>query len=436
MNFKTSPVCGMRAVLAFASLGVVLQPLASADSDLLLLLQQKGYLSSQEVQELQASRALEAQNAADNAKAAPVDVTAAGKNTMELRLSGRVQFQYDGISATTKTGGVETSLPGTNKADFRRIFLGVSAKLKNNWYADTVIDFARNGNGNGALLDYARVGWKPEKNLDLRLGYEKVPFGYETTTSSGSLLAIENSPAANYFTSVLRFNERHTGASVNGTFADDFAYSVMVANGGQGFNASGNGYSVWGRLRYTTELEDIGTTLMVGADLGYQSENPTAAAGLNGASVFGYSLYARADVGDLLLLGEFIGSSVEGTGGYDRSSPHSATATVGYRIDKFQPVFQYSYIDSTNFAGGVNPASVIRGAPTNTALLGTGAGPHRMDVYYLGLNYYIMGNDVKVSVGAIYANAPANNGTGNNGVAGNGTSYEAIGGRAQLQVQF
>lgn len=431
MTCKLSSVCGARALFVAASVSLMLQPSATADTDLLLLLEQKGYLSSQEVQELQASRALEVQSAADKAKAAPVDASAAGKNTVELKISGRFQFQYDGLSAQTKTAGVETSLPGTNKADFRRIFLGVSAKLKNNWYAQSVFDFARNGNGNGALLDYARVGWKPEKNLDLRLGYEKVPFGYETTTSSGSLLAIENAPAANYFSSVLRFNERHAGASVNGTFADDFAYSVMLANGAQGFNASGNGYSVWGRLRHTTHFEDMGVKLMVGADLGYQSENPTAAAGLNGVSIFGYNVYARADIGDLLVQGEFIGTSVEGTGGNERSSPHGAVVTAAYKIDKFQPVFQYSYLDSTNFAGGINPASVIRGAPTNTALLGSIAGPHRLDVYYLGLNYYIMGDDLKLSAGALYATAPANN-----GADGNGTAYEALGGRVQVQVQF
>lgn len=431
MIFKTSSACRIRAVLVSAAASMALQSFAASDSDLLRLLEQKGYLSAQEVQELQASRALQAQSATDKARAAAVDASAAGKNTVELKISGRFQFQYDGLSAQTETAGVETSLTGSNKADFRRIFVGISAKLKNNWYAQSVLDFARNGNGNGGLVDYARIGWKPQKNLDLRLGYEKVPFGYETTTSSGSLLAIENAPAANYFASVLRFNERHAGASVNGTFADDFAYSVMLANGAQGFNAGGNGYSVWGRLRYTMDFEESDVKLMVGTDLGYQSDNPTAAAGLNGAAIFGYNLYARADIGKLLVQGEFIGTHIEGAGGNERSSPYGGVVTVGYTIDKFQPIFQYSYLDSTNFAGGINPGSIIRGAPSNTALLGSIAGPHRLETYYLGFNYYIMGNDLKLSAGAVYATAPANN-----GADGNNTSYEAIGGRAQLQVQF
>lgn len=423
MYLKKTSVHTMRSLLALGSVVIAAQAFANSDADLLRVLEQKGYLSAQEVQELQASR-----DAA--AKAAPVDVSAAGKNTLQMRLSGRLQFQYDGVSAQTKTAGVESSLAGTNKADFRRLFVGVYAKLKNDWYVDTVLNFANNGNGNGALIDYARVGWKPQKDLEVRVGYEKVPFGYDTTTSSGSLLAIENAPAANYFASVLRFNERHAGLSVLGKFADDFSYHLMVGNGGQGFNASGNGYSVWGRLRYTTHLESIGTKLMVGTDLGYQSENPTAAAGLNGASIFGYNIYARADIGDLLLLGEFIGTRVEGTDTSTSSSPYGAVATLAYTIDKFQPVFQYSYIDSTNFAGGVNPSSVMRGAPSS-GLMGSIAGPHRLNAYYLGVNYYIMGNDLKFSVGALYASGPANNGSD-----GNGTSYEAIGGRAQLQIQF
>lgn len=405
---------------AVAIAGSLSQPLFASDGDLLRVLQQKGYLTSAEVSEIESARTEQA----EKEKAAAVVIAPAGKNVLNLKIGGRFQFQYDGISAETKTGGVTTSLTGTNKADFRRLFLTVSADLKNNWYLNGTFDFARNASSNGGLVDAAFIGWKPEKELDFHLGYEKVPFGLETTTSSSSLLAIENAPTANYFTSVLRFNERHAGASVGGKLDEGLSYRVMIANGGQGFNASGNGYSVWGRVRYENKFDDI--KFMVGADVGYQNENPN----LNSASVFGYNLYGRVEYQDLLVQGEFIGTSVEGTSTTDRSSPYGGVVTVAYKIDQFQPVFQYSYLDSTNFSGGINPSSIIRSAPTSGAL-GSIAGPHRMSVYYLGVNYYIMGNDVKLSVGGLYASADANNGSD-----GNGTSYEAIGGRAQLQIQF
>lgn len=392
-------------------LGGLCSALAASDADLLRILEQKGYLSASEVAELRASSAAEKAGSG-------VVITTPAKHVVNLEISGALQFQYDGISASH-------GIKGTNQVGFRHLFLGISATLPNDWYVRGAFDFAGNtggaADGGTGVLDHMFLGWKNSKELDVKVGYGKVPFGYETTTGPLDVLTIEASPAANYFADVMKFNSFHAGAWVNGDLDGGFSYTAALANGNQGYRGNGgNGYSVWGRGQYTTDVEQIGGTLMVGLDLGYQNKNET----FDARSIFGYSIYARADIGQLALITEFTGATVEGGQGNSRTNPFGVTATATYRIEQFQPVFQYGFVESSGFAG-IDPAAVIYAGPSDASVQGTNA-LYRMHSVYLGSNYYLLDDNIRVSAGLIYMGAPASE----------GASYDAVGARAQVQVQF
>lgn len=383
------------------------------DAELLRILEQKGYLSSAEVEEIRTARTA----GTSDATTSGIVVSADSEHLVSLRISGNLQFQYDGLSASHRVGGA------TNHVGFRRALLGIDAALPNDWYISGAFDFARGSGGDG-MLDHMVVGWRNSKELDVSVGYDRVPFGYETTLAYEDVLTVEISPMSNFFAETLRFNSFHAGGWVKGELDEGLSYSVSAANAGRGYRGDGgNGYSLWGRLQYATE--DVTSTigngkLMIGLDLGYQSSNVNGGnLQLNSASIFGYSGYARLELGQLMVLGEVTGATVQGVNGFDRANPLGATATVGYTLDQFQPIFQYSFIDG----GGIGMATgdVSFEAPMATSAV------QRLHSVYLGGNYYIMGNDLRVSGGLVYLGAPA---------SGGGSSYDSVGVRAQLQVLF
>ena len=108
------------------------------------------------------------------------------KKVTELKYSGRIQGQWDGIESDAQDGSKEDR----NHFYFRRLFLGGHAKMGDNWGGDIVLDFAASpnnegdGKGDQVFIDGASVWYKHSDAFRVDLGQKKVPFGIEETTSS------------------------------------------------------------------------------------------------------------------------------------------------------------------------------------------------------------------------------------------------------------
>ena len=69
------------------------------------------------------------------------EVKPKSKKVTELKYSGRIQAQWDGVGSDDTS-----SKEDRNHFYFRRLFLGGHAKLGDNWGGDIVMDFAASPN--------------------------------------------------------------------------------------------------------------------------------------------------------------------------------------------------------------------------------------------------------------------------------------------------
>ena len=150
------------------------------------------------------------------------------KKVTDLKFSGRIQGQWDGIESDPTT-----STEDRNHFYFRRLFLGGHAKIGENWGGDLVLDFAASPNNEGSgkadqvFIEGASVWYKSDHGYRLDIGQKKVPFGLEEVTSSAKMKTIERSAVNRQFAETLKFNARFTGLFGSGKLADTGAFPMM-----------------------------------------------------------------------------------------------------------------------------------------------------------------------------------------------------------------
>jgi hypothetical protein len=378
---------------------------AASNDALLDLLVQKGVLTQNEATAV----------AAELKEEAPAYVTAKGKAVSDIKLTGRLQLQYDGLS----NDGDNSSQSGFY---FRRVRLGAEAKLFDNYYANLIAAFG--GDDGSVDLDKAVIGWKYDPMATFEAGYTKVPFGYYETTSSAKIKTVERSIANRFFAEDdgLRFNARHTGLFAKGDLGSGFSYAAAVVTNSEGNERSdrvrndNDGLAVFGRLQWESD------SLLLGADLGFKQDGSNFVDdGKPGAEgdLFGYGLHAKYSVGDFTVTGEVLGATVENVVGNDDADILGFTVIPSYKInDKWEVVASFSAID-TDGANLLDADDLVRrsNAP---GLYETGQS------YYLGFNYFIVGNDLKLTAGYEFAEFEDTN----------GNDLEVNGVRLRLQALF
>ncbi|MGB0273122.1 MAG: porin [Opitutales bacterium] len=343
------------ATLAFSALAVH----ASNNDALLDLLVKKGVLSNSEAAAVQAELATQK---------APLAVKAKGKETVELRFNGRMHFQYDSLDAEHNGD----DLASTNHFYFRRLRLGAKAKHANGLFAETVVDFA----GNDLSVDKAVAGYKFSDALTGSFGYQKVPFGFQETTSSSKIKTIERSAANRFFADDIDFAGRHTGLHAKGSLGNGFSYAAAVVNAAQGEGSkllgasnADNDMAAFGRLQWKQD------DLTLGLDAGQQSNNDEV-----GEDVSAYTAYVNYDFDNFDILGEYFNGELDQAGDVDGYS-----VRVAYAMDKFEPVFRYSHLESDGFE--IDTDELIRRAPDTKPNEDFGSAGE-LDSYYFGVNYY------------------------------------------------
>jgi hypothetical protein len=421
------------AVLA-ASLFFGAAPLVHAqDKATLDLLVKKGVITQDEADSV--------------AKDAAVVVTPKDANVKALKLEGLLQAQYDWISVQDKgtAGAPAKTIPNpaaTNEFLIRRAYFGAIADLGNGWGGEILLDFAAGPGGPPAAPQGGSVTGVQNNFEKLVIykkfddwgtgtaGFQKVPFVYEEQgTPSSELKPIERSIATNYFTGVyggpvggrLGFGNRHTGLYWNGLVpgVDGLFYGVAITNGIQSVNSftnvaggqSFNRFGYWADLGYGSTYDNV--SYKVGVNVGYSSDGNSNQPLLGGTfqsnSIWGYNPYATITWNGLSLTGEFIQAGVangratdpgaaEGaiTGNTSKADPYGFNFTPSYKLnDQWELVGRFSYLRTNGRGASINQQ--VTDAPNVVGTDGTLF--NQAWSLYGGVNYYIIGNSVKIQAG-------------------------------------
>ena len=374
---------------------------ATSNDALLDLLVKKGVLTDSEATAVAAE--LKEENKG-------VTFSSKGKETVKLRFNGRMHFQYDSLDSEDDGADVAS----TNHFYFRRLRLGAKATHENGLFAETVLDLARDGRNNepnyGVSIDKAVAGYEFSDAFTGMVGYQKVPFGFQETTSSSKIKTIERSAANRFFADDIDFAGRHTGLHAKGDLDGGFSYAAAIVNGAQGEGSrllgtaqASNDLAVFGRIQWS------GDDLTLGVDAGNQSNNAVV-----GQDVTAYTAYANCKFEGFDILGEYFNGdldAVEDAAGY--------SLRVAYKFDKFEPVFRYSHLKNDAFE--IDADELIRRAPSEGATIDDDN--NEIDSYYFGFNYYY-NKAVSLMVGYEIAETDSNT----------GDEVEIDGLRSRLQV--
>jgi len=236
---------------------------------------------------------------------------------------------------------------------------------------------------------------------------------------------VERSIANRYFAEGdgLSFSARHTGIFVEGDLGSGFNYAGAIVTNTPSNDRKDrvrrdeNGLAFYGRLEWKSEKTDAGQ-LLVGVDLGHKDEGSLIAGGAG--DLFAYGFHANYNVGDFKLSGEILGTTVQDVAGQDEDV-FGFTVVPSYKInDKWEIVGAYSMIDTDN-ADLLNADDLVRRSNVDG-----GFAFNEGQSFYVGFNYYIIGNDLKLSGGYENANFQS--------AAGNEAQIDAI--RLRLQALF
>jgi phosphate-selective porin len=415
------------AALALAVVATPVARLSAQDSGALVdALARREILTAQEAEEIRAELAKEAH-------ASIISTLAKGKATNALTFSGRFQVQYAALDTEAADAPADPST--VHHFFLRRIYFGADAKLGADWSASLNYDFAGNS------FDKAFVAWGKkfgDQELDLNVGLRKVNFGFEEYTSSGSLAAIERSAATRFFAE--DNNGRRLGAASYriGLFldgnksaasgkTDGFFYGAAVTNPERVSsvsdvgNVTTNTVALWGNIGYGKKFSGVAATF--GAAVGYlpgQGGASSTDAAAEGIDTLVGSVYGALKAGAFTLQAEALLSNISNIPGAADISPWGFWVQPSFKINEnIELVARYSYVDGdgrgVRVSDGVRSAASAGGAGTGDAL-------HE---YFIGANYYFLGNDVKFQLGYV--------GGRTTGAARNET---VNGVRSQLQVNF
>ncbi len=409
---------------------------------LLDILVKKGILTDDEAKQV----------AAEVAKSQPPAVTGASKYLQKLTFSGRLQTQFVDLG-TSVNGALASAHPAaTQHFLLRRVYIGVKADLGDGFSGVVNYDFAN------ASFDAAYAEWKQSDAFAIDAGFRKAPFGYEETTSSSSLKAIERSPVTRYFDEPN--NGRRLGAASyrTGLFAsgtqDGFFYNLAVTNperneysgdansaaavgnGNSGPLVNGNGgvattgnntnnnFAYYGTAGYSGKCDNC--TYKAGIEGGYLPDQggPGAVVG-TGDNLDIYGFFADVTYAGFNLQGEWIDSKdPQGVSVKQDAKPTGYWIQPAFMVvpDKLEAVVRYSYVNSNG--RGINLSDGIRSAPSGGTM-------DKMDEWYIGGNWYIKGKDVVLQAGYIHGESKDSAPTGASGPKATSDGF-----RSQVQLQF
>jgi phosphate-selective porin len=402
------------ALLGAMILGAAAPAVAQDSGALLEALVRKGILTDQEAEEIRADLGRDA------GASTPIMAVPGSKAVSKLSIGARVQVQYAGLS--TDIDGTAADPASTNHFFLRRIYLVTKASMGPNWSMNITYDPSEQ------LFDAAMISYK-DGDYTVDVGLRKAPLGYEELTSSGSLKAIERSGVTRYF--VEPNNGRRLGASGYrvGVFGEgkvgNFVYGAAITNpervagSTDNGNAGNNQQALWAHGAYKGKSENGSYTF--GAAVGALPDQGGKTLGA-GNDLTIYSIFGDITAGNLQVAAEYLSADVErGASATKDATPTGYWVQGSYKFTSmFEGVARFSSLDTDG--RGVNLSDSVRSAP--------GGGTHdKLSEFFIGGNWYIKGNDLKLQAGYVYGDSED---TVTGGVAG----ATASGFRSQMQINF
>lgn len=300
----------------------------------------------------------------------------------KVSFSGRLHPQFDYLESDLEN--TEVADPGVAKRDFlRRAFAGVKVEVSDTLRVNYLTDLSDWEVKN----QIARLEWSPNDAHRFHFGYEKVPFGYEDTTSSSKVKPIERSASTRFWNEVVGIGSYHSGVYYTRRMPEGlestFAVTHNVKSESDWPDVFSGDVSAYLRVMKKGKFAS-GSPFLAGLDLGYQPYGDGREIyGLSAFSAFewsGYEFALEATTGRIDLLS---GSS---------ANPFSWHGQVSRMMgEKFEWVARLSQVDTDGYA--LKLSSAIRKAPAS------GFTYEAIESLYLGINCYVKGNDLKLSLG-------------------------------------
>lgn len=345
------------------------------------------------------------------------------KTTKKLALSGYMQTQFDYTQVDSDIPGVTSPKPNQEFL-IRRAVVRADADLGNGISGIFAMDFAAGTSTNSQtnsptrnLFDTVTIAKKFTDVGTIEAGYRKTNFAQEFVDSSSAVPTIELSAATQYFTSTLTSTNsanvalggRHTGLYWQGeTPVKGLIYRAGFTNGQQSVNNftnvnNSNLFSYWGSTAYTSKVKDVDYTVGLNMVYSQNTNNTYNATNSSPNGVFGLNPYVVAKWNKLAATTEFLWSNVqEGQNNLGQSAnasnaqPFGVNFTPTYRFtEEFEGVMRFAYLNTDG-----------RGTNTNviydSASLGSGALFDSVYSVYAGVNWYIIGDSLKVMLGYEY----------------------------------
>lgn len=345
---------------------------------------------------------------------AEVNVTPKSKKITDLKFSGRIQGQWDGIESDPTT-----TTEDRNHFYFRRLFLGGHAKMGDNWGGDLVLDFAASPNNEGSgkadqvFIEGASVWYKSDDGYRLDIGQKKVPFGLEEVTSSAKMKTIERSAVNRQFAETLKFNARFTGLFGSGKLADTgLSYDVAVVNSGQNHNSKdsalndgtygydNNELSYYGRLSYEGDMNEISYLVGVAAGI-QQNDDSNVIKGYDATNA--WNIFARVGTDPFEFEAEYMtGTADTAEGDHDHEGYSIQGAYIIEQENKgdWEFVYRYSIVEGKGDQDLVSAKEIIRrGNFTKDEDGGAWELVDEFEQHYFGINYLFDGHDIKFMLG-------------------------------------
>ena len=193
----------------------------------------------------------------------------------------------------------------------------------------------------------------------------------------------------------------------------------LVAGSGNGTN---NRPAFWGNVGVAGKFDQGSYLIGVGGGFLPDQGGPGATHRGEGHDLSLYTAYFKFAAGRFGLMAEYLMADVEAGAALDRDAmPRGFYIRPSFMItEKLEAVARYSFLDSDG--RGVDLADGVRSAPGGGTM-------DRLSELYFGGNWYLNRNDLKFSLGALYAKS-------RNALNGDPAAARVYGLRSQMQVNF
>jgi len=374
---NTKKILGLLAAGTLLGVGSA----SAADEQLLDTLVANGFITETQAESMKGS--------SDKDK---VYVTPKRSDTKKLVLRGRAQFQFGYVSPSSDVEGAPTNDYST--FEIRRLRIGTQGSL----YQNLKFDFRMNLLPEGANLDSASIVYTGIDGVDVGVGKAKPTIGMEESTSSTDIITVERSYAANYFAA-----DKNVGMWVEGEAGPIGLYAGMFNGENENDNVIDSDldthfqYNLRAGFDASDYLpDDVAAGIFFetiqnqgnDSDEAYQFEQS-------------YSLGAEVEVGAFGIMGNIL---------WGKLTEDDADVT-GYVImpwfyvtPKLQIVGQFDVLDAnTSGVIGVQSRYLGRAAIDDAKGDSSADKGDYWQSWYLGANYYIAGNNLKLMGGVAYS---------------------------------